>query len=325
MRRREVITLLSAAAICPFLVHAQQGMPTIGWLSSGSAAGFTNWLADFSQGLKEGGFTEGQNVVIEYRWAGDQDERLPQLAADLVGRQVAVIVTGSGTPAALAAKAATSTIPIVFSVTADPVRAGLVNSLNRPGGNVTGVAGFTDVLITKRLELMTELVPSAAAFGALLNRNNPNSQNRSRDLQIAAQQVSDSLRILSVGSHNELEKAIAAAAQERMGGLVIQNDQFFISNAGQLAALASRSQLPTIYESRQNIEAGGLISYGTSSRERFHLLGSYTGRILKGERPSDLPVQQPTKFALVINLKTAKALGITIPPALLARADEVIQ
>jgi putative ABC transport system substrate-binding protein len=275
--------------------------------------------------LREGGFVEGQNVRVEYRWAEDHNDRLRGLAADLAARKVAVIVAAGGTPTAIAAKEATTTIPVVFLVSADPVRAGLVNSLNRPGDNVTGVAGFTDAMIGKRLELLTELAPSVAIFGLLLNKNNPNAQNRRSDFLAAAHQIGREVRSFEVSDLNELEKVLATAVEEKAGGLVVQNDTLFLNRAEELAALASRSRLPTIYEARENVQAGGLISYGPSRKERLRMLGIYTSRILRGERPSALPVYQPTAFELIVNLKTARTIGITIPPALLSRADEVIE
>jgi putative ABC transport system substrate-binding protein len=327
MSRREFFGFVGGAAVVlPLGARGQQlSMPIIGCLSATTETGFANRLAAFRDGLKEGGFIEGQNVAVEYRWADDHNERLPELATDLAKRQVTVIVVTGGTAGALAAKAATSTIPIVFALGADPIRAGLVTSLSRPGGNVTGIASFTDVLIAKRLELLIEVVPSAATFGGLLNGSNPNSQNRSRDLEKAARDLRREMRILDVSSSDEFETAFATAVQERIGGLVVQNDTLFIGNADQLAALGTRFQLPTAFEAREHVEVGGFISYGPNSRDRMRLLGLLTSRILKGERPSDLPVQEPTKFELIINLKTAKAIGLTIPPALLSRADEVIE
>ena len=326
MRRREFMTLIAGTLVGgrPLGVRAQQIRSVIGWLSEGSAASDGDWLAAFRQGLREDGFVGGQNVLIEYRWADDHTDRLRGLADDLAARGVAVIVA-LGTPAALAAKEATATIPVVFYVSADPVRAGLVTSLNRPVDNVTGIAGFTDMMIAKRLELLTELAPSAAIFGLLLNKNNPNSQNRRSDFVSAARQLGREVRIFEVSALNDLEKVFATAAEETAGGLVVQNDTLFLNHAEQLAALASRLRLPTIYEDRENVQAGGLMSYGANRKERLRTLGIYTSRILKGERPSALPVDQPTAFELIVNLKTARAIGITMPPALLARADEVIE
>jgi putative tryptophan/tyrosine transport system substrate-binding protein len=328
MKRREFITLIAGALVegRPLAAHAQQpATPVIGWLSNRSAATDVDWLATFREGLREGGFVEGQNVLIEYRWAEDHNERLRGLADDLAARRVAVIVAAGGTPTALAAKEATTTIPVVFSVSSDPVRAGLVTSLSRPGNNVTGIAGFTDVMTSKRLELLIELAPSAAIYGLLLNKNNPNSQNRRSDFLAAARQLGRDVRIFEVSDLNDLEKVFATAVEEKAGGLVVQNDTLFLNHAVQLAALASRLRLPTIYEERENVQAGGLMSYGANRKERLRTLGIYTSRILKGERPSALPVDQPTAFELIVNLKTARTIGITMPPALLARADEVIE
>jgi putative tryptophan/tyrosine transport system substrate-binding protein len=325
MKRREFITLVGGAAAWPLAARAQQAVPVIGWLSGRPAAGDEEWLAAFRQGLREGGFVEGQNVVVEYRWAEDHNDRLRGLANDLATRKVAVIVAAGGTPTALAAKAATTTIPVVFLTSSDPVRAGLVISLNRPSDNVTGIAGFTDVIIAKHLKLLAELAPGSAIFGLLLNNDNPNSRNRRSDLLAAARKLGREVPIFEVSDLNDLEKVFATAAKERAGGLVVQNDTLFNNHAEQLAALATHFRMPTIYEERENVQAGGLISYGASRKESLRRLGIYTSRILNGERPSELPVEQPTKFELVINLKTAKALGLSVPPALLGRADEVIE
>jgi putative tryptophan/tyrosine transport system substrate-binding protein len=325
MRRREFIVFLIGATAWPIAARPQQVMQVIGWLSGRSAASDGDWLAAFRQGLREGGFVEGQNVLVEYRWAEDHNDRLRGLADDLAARRVAVIVTAGGTVAALAAKQATTTIPVVFLVSADPVRAGLVTSLNRPSDNVTGIAGFTDVMIAKRLELLAELVPGATILGLLLNKNNPNSQNRRSDFLAAARQLGREVRMFEVSDLNDLEKVFATAVDERAGGLVVQSDTLFLNHAEQLAELASRFRMPTIYEERKSVQAGGLISYGANRKERLRSLGIYTSRVLKGERPSGLPVDQPTAFELLVNLKTARAIGISVPPALLGRADEVIE
>jgi putative ABC transport system substrate-binding protein len=326
MRRREFITLLGGAAAWPIAARGQQAaMPVIGWLSVTRAEGYADRVAAFRDGLREAGFVEGQNVIVEYRWADDHDERLPGLAADLIRRGVAVLVTGGGTSTALTAKAASATIPIVFVVAADPVRAGIVASINRPGGNITGVVGFTDSLIAKRLELLAELVPTASIIGALLDRKNPNAENRSKDLQAAARVLGREIRFMWAGSPGELDKLIAAAVEQRVGALVVQNDPMFNSQRDRIVALAARYRLPAIYETREDAMAGGLVIYGPSTPFRYRQLGIYAGRILKGEKPGDLPIMQPTKFELVINLKTAKALGLPIPDKLLALADEVIE
>jgi putative ABC transport system substrate-binding protein len=325
MRRRDFITLLGGAAAWPLPARAQQPAKIlVGWLSTASAAGSAYQLAAFRDGLREAGFVEGQNVVIEYRWADDHAERLPAMAADLVGRQVGALVVGGGTAAALAAKAATKTTPIVFVVAADPVRAGIVASLNRPGSNMTGIVGFADLLITKRLESLTELLPNARVFGALLNASNPNSESRAGDLQTAAKALGRDIRLVWASSPDGLDKAIAGAAEQKLEALVVQNDSLF-TDRHDVIDLAADYRIPAIYESREDAMAGGLVSYGPDVVFEYRTLGSYTGRILKGEKPADLPIMQPTRFELVINLKTAKALGLTVPPNVLAIADEVIE
>ncbi|HEX9322483.1 MAG TPA: ABC transporter substrate-binding protein [Xanthobacteraceae bacterium] len=327
MRRRQFITFLGGAAVTfPLAGRAQQpAMPVIGFLSAASAQGYAAPLAAFRLGLREEGYSEGQNVTIEYRWAEDQLDRLPTLAADLVRRRVAVIVVAGGTSTALAAKAATTTIPIVFAIGGDPVQAGLVASLGRPGANVTGVAQLSQVLITKRLELAHELVPKAAVIAFLLNPNNPNAEIRVRDVQEAAHTIGQQLRILYAGSEQQFDTAFATLVQEGIGALVVQNDPLFTNGRERLVALATRHAVPATYEYREFVLAGGLLSYGASVADTYHHVAIYTGRILKGAKPGDLPVEQPSKFDLVINLKTAKALGLAIPPTLLARADEVIE
>jgi putative ABC transport system substrate-binding protein len=326
MKRRAFIAGLGGAVTWPVVARAQQpAMPVIGWLCVVSAGGYADRVAVFREGLKEAGFVENQNVTIEYRWADDHVERLPGLAAELLARRVAVLVAGGGTSTALAAKAATTTTPIVFTTGGDPVRAGVVRSLNRPGENITGISALTDALITKRLELLTELVPGASVIGILINPSNPNSQNRANDLRAAAQLLGRQIRVVGASSGDELDHAFTAAGEQGVNALVVQNDAVFNSRPDELAGLAMRHRLPAIFENQADAAAGGLMSYGPGWRERYRLLGSYTGRILKGEKPADLPVTQPTKFELVINLKTAKALGLTVPPALLARADAVIE
>jgi len=327
MRRREVITLLGgAAAAWPLAARAQQPpMPVLGLLSSRSAGDAPQLLAAIRQGLKDTGFVEGQNVTIEYRFAENQNERLPALATDLVHRRVAVIVA-TATPAALVAKAATSTIPIVFTTAADPVRIGLVASLNRPGGNVTGVTALEVETASKRLELLHELIPTARVIALLVNPANPAiAETESREMLAAAHTLGLELHVLNATAEGEFDAAVANAMQLRADGLVIGTDAMFTGRSERLAKLALDHAVPAVYESRPFVVAGGLLSYGADLTDAYRLAGTYTGRILKGENPSDLPVQQSSKVELIINLKTAKALGITVPLTLLGRADEVIE
>jgi putative ABC transport system substrate-binding protein len=319
MRRRQFITLLGGAAIAsPLTAYAQQSaMPTIGFLNSGSPATFADRVRAFLQGLNEMGYVDGRNVVIEYRWADGQYDRLPALAADLVRRKVAVIAANG--PAAPAAKAATGTIPIVFFTGGDPVAAGFVASLNRPGGNLTGATTLATELGPKRLELMHELVPTATVIAELVNPTNPIAESQSRMLQAAARTTGLQVHTLHASAERDFDAIFATLLQMRAG------DAYFNSRSKQLAAMALRHAVPAIYQYREFAMAGGLTSYGTSLTNAYHLVGVYTGRVLKGEKPSDLPVQQSTKTELIINLKTAKALGLTVPTALLVRADEVIE
>ena len=326
MRRREFIALVTSVAAWPLASRAQQSaMPVIGLLGATSAEGYAAQLAAFRQGLNEIGFVEGRNVAIEYRWAENQYDRLPALAADLVRRQVTVIAAMGGPASGLAAKAATATIPIVFHGSLEPVEIGLAATLNRPGGNLTGVTNLNVQLGPKRLELMHELVPAAASFATLLNPTNPLSEAWSKELRAAAQTRGLQLHVLHASTEQEIDIAFAALSQFRAGGLVIGTDGFFVSRSDQLAALTVRHALPAIFQYRAFTIAGGLMSYGGSTTDSYRLVGVYTGRILKGEKPADLPAQQTAKVELIINLKTAKALGLTVPLSLLGRADEVIE
>jgi putative ABC transport system substrate-binding protein len=326
MRRREFITLLSGTAVWPLATHAQQSaMPVIGFLNSASRTQQKSNLAAFRQGLQESGYVEGQNVAIEYRWAENQYDRLPALAADLVRRQVTVIVTSGGTPSALAAKAATATIPIVFYVGVDPVEFGLVASLGRPGGNATGVTNLNVALGAKRLELMHELVPAATILALLVHPTSPLAETQLRDVQAAARTLGLQLRVLHASTERDFDAVFATLVQLRAGGLVFLPDAFFNVRIGQLAALTLHHAVPAIYSGRDFAAAGGLMSYEGNLINGNRQVGIYAGRVLKGERPADLPVVQAAKVELILNMKTAKALGITIPPSIMVRADEVIE
>jgi len=325
VKRREFITLLGGAAAWPVRVSAQQAaMPVIGFLRSTQAAGFAYIVDAFRQGLNDGGFAEGKNVAIEYRWADNQQDRLPGLAADLVRRQVAVIV-GAGTPAAQASKAATTTTPVVFVIGADPVSVGLVANLNRPGGNVTGVVFTVVALAAKLLGMLHELVPKASVVAVLRDPNGPDVEGESRDLEEAGRAIGRQILMVNAANEREFHSAFAQVVRAGAGGLLIGASPFLLSQRRQLVMLAGRHALPTMYNQREFVEVGGLISYGPSQSDAFRRAGVYVGRILKGEKPGDLPVELAAKFELVINLATAKALGIEIPPTLLARADEVIE
>jgi len=325
VRRRELLLLLGGAMIAAPALRAQQrAMPVIGYLGVASPGPFAPLLTAFQQGLNETGYVEGQNLTIEYRWADGRYDRLPALAADLVGRKVDVIVSG-GISSALAAKSATSTIPIVFETGVDPVEAGLVASFARPGGNLTGVTILTAVLMPKRFELLSELVPQDRVIALLANPNNASAERMMGDVQEAARAKGVQLHILKAGAEEEFETAFASLAQLQAGALLVGNDAFFFSARDHLVALASRYIVPAMSEWREFAAAGGLISYATSLAGMWRRAGTYVGRILAGAKPADLPVQQPTKFELVINLKTANALGLTVPQSILARADEVIE
>jgi putative ABC transport system substrate-binding protein len=327
MRRREFIALFGGAvAALPIAARAQQSsMPVIGFLNSASADAYTRFLESFRRGLGEVGFVEGQNVGIEFRWAEGQYNRLPELATDFVRRRVAVIVATGGPAAGQAAKAATATIPIVFISGADPVREGLVESLNRPGRNATGVNPLLPAMEGKRLGLLREVVPNAALIGVLLNPAMPNFDSQLSDVEAAARSVGQRLHILRASNEGEIDAAFATAAELRIGGLLVAADPFIASRRERLVELASRYAIPAIYEIREYAAAGGLMSYGINLAEAYRLVGVATGRILKGDNPADLPVQQLTKFEFVINLKTARALGLNINPQLLTNADEVIE
>jgi putative ABC transport system substrate-binding protein len=326
MRRRDFISLAGgAAAVWPVAAGAQQlAMPIIGYLDSSSADEYAPFLAAFRSGLTEAGFIEGRNVAIEYRWADARYDRLPALAAELVRIPVAVLVA-TGITAAVATKAATATIPIVFNTGGDPIRFGLVASLNRPGRNVTGVASLGKELVAKRFELLREMVPKADAIAFLVNPNNAVAELDTSDAQAAAATLGQKLIVLKASSKDDIDTAFSAIVEQRGGGLLQQVDPFLQSRRGQLVALAARYALPAIYERRDFAAAGGLMSYGTSLRDALRLVGNYTGRLLKGEKPADLPVQQAVKVELILNLRTAKALGLDVPMSMLMRVDEVIE
>jgi putative tryptophan/tyrosine transport system substrate-binding protein len=327
VRRREFITLLGGAvATWPLAARAQQQMPVIGFLGSETPELWARRLRAFHQGLGETGYVEDRNVTIEYRWAEGHNDRLPALAADLVRRQVTVIAAPNSTPAALAARAATATIPIVFAVAVDPVEIGLVVSLNRPGGNLTGITSLNVEVGPKRLELLHEAVPAATIVALLVNPTSPNlAESTTKNLGATARTLGLQMHVLHASTEREFETVFASLLQLRAGALVIGPDALFNSRLEQLAALALRHAVPTVYQFREFPVAGGLMSYGTSITDAYRQVGVYTGRILKGDKPADLPVQQLAKVELVINLKTAKTLGLTFPLPLLARADEVIE
>jgi putative ABC transport system substrate-binding protein len=325
LRRREFITLLGGAAAWPLAARGQQpAMPVVGYLNNGSPESDASRLTGLRRGLNQSGYVEGRNLVIEYRWAGNQADRLPALAADLVQLRVAVIVS-PGLVATLAAKAATTSIPILFGVAADPVQLGLVASLNRPGGNLTGFNNAAQELGAKGLALLHELVPGAATIGFLENPNNPAVELTTRDVLAAAPVIGLKVQILKASTDREIDAAFVSLVQARTGALFVAPDAFFNNRIEQIVALAARYAIPTLYPSREFVAAGGLISYGASLIEQYRQVGNYAGRILKGEKAVDLPVQQITKIELIINLKTAKALGLQIPDRLLSLADEVIE
>jgi putative ABC transport system substrate-binding protein len=327
MRRREFITLLGGAAVAwPLAARAQQAaMPVIGFLNSASLNTYSHLLGAFRQGLKDTGYVEGENVAIEYRWAENQFDRLPALADELVRRQVAAIAATGGIHSALAAKAATTTIPIVFNIGDDPVRLGLVASLARPGANVTDINNFIYELVAKRLALLRELVPAAVRVAVLVNPANAQTETTLRDVEAAARPISLQIQIVNVSTSREIDAAFATLVRERVDALFVPPDPLFISRRIQMVQLAARHAFPATYPVRDFAEAGGLMSYGTNTADAWRQTGVYTGRILKGTKPAELPVVQPTKFELVINHQTARMLGLTVPPTLLATADEVIE
>jgi putative ABC transport system substrate-binding protein len=327
VKRREFITLLGGAAAWPLAARAQQaGMPVIGFLSIRSPDTDAQLIASFRQGLSAGGFVEDRNVAVEYRYAQGQPSRLPSLASDLVRRQVAIIVTTGGAQAALAAKSATTTIPIVFSIGADPVKAGLVPSLNRPGGNLTGVTTSYDESAPKRLGLLREILPKSSIIGVLVNPADPVTANgETNEIRAAARSVGQPIEILQASTEREIDAAFARLIDTRANALVVAPDALFATQAHQLVALAARHAIATLYWRREFAEAGGLMSYGSNLGDALYTMGVYAARILKGEKAGDLPVQQPTKFYLVVNVKAAKAIGLAIPESFLARADEVIE
>jgi putative ABC transport system substrate-binding protein len=324
MRRREFITLLGGVTVWPLAAHAQSGLPIIGFLGPSAPEKSASRVAGFRQGLGETGFVEGRNVVVEYRWARNNLDLLPALAADLARLPVVLIATET-TVAALAAKQTTRTIPIVFRVAGDPVRLGLVSSLNRPGGNITGVSNISAELVLKRFGLLRELQPHAARFAVLIDPRTPIAESISTELRTAASRLGLQIEVLFASSDREIDQAFESVTQKQVAALLVSPNPLFGDRRAQLINLAARHAVPVIYNDRDSVEAGGLMSYGANFTDQLRQAGVYVGRILKGEKPADLPVAQPTKFEFVINLKTAKALGITLPPTLLATADEVIE
>jgi putative ABC transport system substrate-binding protein len=327
MKRREFVALLGGVATWPLAARAQQpAVPVIGYLVTGLSQDESTVLAAFRKGLSETGHVEGRNVAVEYRFAQNEFDRLPELATDLVRRRVSVIVTSAGgTAPALAAKTATTTIPIVFGTGGDPVQMGLVASLNRPGGNITGIAIMNVEIVPKRLGLLRELLPGAARFGVLVNPNNPNTEPIIKDAQAAGPALGRQIEILTAGTNREIDTVFASLAQKRVDALLVNPDPLFVNRRVQLATLAARNAVPTIFGERDSVAVGGLMSYGASQTDQARQVGIYTGRILKGEKPADLPVMQAVKFEFIINLQTATALGLAFPPGLLSIADEVIE
>ena len=326
MRRRKFFGVMGGAVVWPVVARAQRpAMPIIGFLSSESPSQFGDMVGAFRQGLNELGFVEHRNVGIEYRWAEGQYDRLPALAAELVGQRVSLIAATGGTLAAHAVKGATTSIPIVFVSGDDPVRTGIVDRLNRPGGNITGVMIMTTMLAAKRLEVLRDLLPKATNIGVLFNPANRTAADQVKDIQAAASTLGQTLKIVEATTEREIESSFATLAAQRIDALIVGTDPFFNSRRQQIVALAARYAMPANYALREYATAGGLISYGSRRSEAYRQAGIYTGQILKGEKPADMPVLQPTILELVINLKTAKALGLTVPPTLISRADEVIE
>jgi putative ABC transport system substrate-binding protein len=325
MKRREFITLVVGAAAQWSRAARADVLPIIGFVSSRSSADSTYAVAAFRKGLTESGYTEGQNVTIEFRWAEGKYDRLPALVSDLIAHGINVLVAVGGEPSAFAAKAATSTVPIVFTTGGDPVKAGLVASLNRPGGNATGISLLTTAPETKRLGLLHEIVPKAALIGVLINPNYAEAENQTREVQSAAHSIGQGIRISKAGTDGELELAFAAFIEQRVEALLVCSDPFFDTRRDRIIAFAAQSRIPAIYQFREYAVAGGLMSYGISLTEGYRQVGIYAGQILRGTKPAELPIQQSIKFEFVINAKTAKALGLEVPPTVLARADEVIE
>jgi putative ABC transport system substrate-binding protein len=325
MRRREFMTLLGGAAAWPLAARAQRALPSVGYLHSATPGPFVTLTAAFLRGLSDMGYVEGQNVTIEYRWAEGQVDRLPGLAADLVRNQVAVLVAVGGELSALAAKAATSSIPIVFSVGGDPIKSGLVASFNHPGGNMTGLTYLTESLEAKRIGLLRELVPGAQAIAVMVDPNIPGSQAQAKEAQEAIANIGVRPLVMAVNSERDFDPAFASMKRERAEALLVTSSPYFNNRRVELIVLAARHQIPAVYEFREFVDAGGLMSYGTSLTDGYRQIGVYAGRILRGAKAADLPVVQPTRFELIINLKTAKALGLDVPPMLLARSDGVIE
>ena len=325
MKRREFIAFLGGAAAWPMVARGQQPTPLVGFLSSLSAQELTFVIPAFHEGLRGTGYVEKQNIAVEYHWADGHYERLPALAIDLIRSQPAVLAAISGTPAALAAKAATATIPVVFAIGGDPVAAGLVTNLSRPGGNITGVSFYTAPVVTKRLEVARELAPLGTTIAVFINPDNPPSVTEGRTLQAAAADLGQHIEIVNAATETEIDSAFAAVMQHKIGALIVSSDPLFFIARKMLVDLTARYALPAVFADREQAEAGGLISYGASRRDAYRQAGNYVGRVVKGEKPGDLPVVLPTKFTLLINRKTATALSLEIPPSLLARADEVIE